>query len=78
MLDSFSTILSPRPPVAAWVGSPSSGTVGPPPSLTETWTHPGSMRQATRIVAPGSGAACRRALLNNSVITSATSQTVES
>ncbi len=40
-LDSFSTILRPRPPVAAWVGSPSSGTVCPPPSLTETWTLSG-------------------------------------
>jgi hypothetical protein len=52
--------------------------VAPPPSLTETWTQPGSMRQATRILAPGSGAACRRALLNSSLMTSATSQTAES
>ncbi len=77
-VDSFSTIRSPRPPVAPGVGWPSSGMVAPPPSLTETWTQPGSMRQATRILAPGSGAACRRALLNSSLMTSATSQTAES
>ena len=78
LVDSFSTILSPRPPVAPWAGSPSSGTVGAPPSLTETRTLTGSICQATRICAPGSGAACRSALLNSSLMTSATSQTAES
>jgi hypothetical protein len=39
---------------------------------------PGSIRQATRILDPGSGSACRSALLSSSLMTSATSQTAGS
>src|SRR3984885_3668527 len=75
--DSRATIRRPRPPVVLGVGSPSSGWVDPPPSLTQTRTLSSSRSQATRMPAPGSGPACCRALLSSSLITRAASVTAD-
>jgi hypothetical protein len=71
--DSRATMRSPRPPVVSWLSWPSSGMVGPPPSLTNTRTPPSSSCHQTRICAPFSGLACLRALLSSSLMTTAAS-----
>ena len=76
--DSLATMRNPLPPVVNFPESPSSGRVGPPPSCTEIRTAPAPICQATLIVAPGSGRACRSALLNNSLMTTAASLTAGS
>src|SRR5215468_2771097 len=74
--ESRATMPSPRPPTDQFVGSFSIGTVGPPPSLTATFTLSRRRLQETFTVRPGSGVACRRALLISSLSTSPASHAV--
>src|ERR1022692_2206678 len=72
------TMLSPRPPsedTDAWLAC---GLVGLPPSLTVTGTELSSTSQVTRSLSPGSGYACRMALLSSSLTTRAASPTAQS
>lgn len=73
-----STMPSPRPPSADTEACAACGRVAPPPSLTEISITPSSSAQVTWSLAPGSGCACRMALLSSSLTTSAASATAAS
>src|ERR1700722_16827109 len=75
---SRSTMPRPRPPIAEWPGSFTTGAVGPPPSLTAISRQSSSSHQATRTTQPCSGVACRRALLISSLRTRPASHAVAS
>src|SRR5215469_12991316 len=75
LLHRCSTMARPRPPSEDRDGCPARGRVGPPPSLTDTFSDSFDSVQATRIMRPGSGRACRIALLSSSLITRAASPT---
>ena len=68
----------PRPPRADTVACARTGVVGAPPSLTATSTASSPTAQATCTFAPGSGLACRIALLSNSLTTRTASPTAAS
>jgi len=76
VLARHSTMARPRPPSADGEGCPACGRVGPPPSRTLTVSDPSQSDHATWTWAPGSGLACRMALLSSSLKTSAASPIV--
>jgi len=77
-LDRYSTMASPRPPSDERVGWAVVGLVGAPPSLTATSTASASSAHATCTLSPGSGRACRMALLSSSLTTRTASPTAAS
>src|SRR5215472_1779621 len=74
LLDKCLTMASPLPPSENRDGRAGCGRVVAPPSLTDTSIHPSMSTQATCSIEPGSGRACRMALLSSSLTTSAASQ----
>jgi hypothetical protein len=65
----------PRPPTVDADGWPTCGMVALPPSLTDTSIVPPLMDHVTWSRSPGSGYACKMALLSNSLTTRAASLT---
>lgn len=68
----------PRPPSEETVACAVIGRVAAPPSVTAIWTAPSVKSHERSRFEPGSGLACRMALLSNSLTTSTASPTTPS